>query len=201
MNAFSELGHMQKSAGAWGALARQGTRMAANSGRVGRIGRGMESAGNFMSKSRMAKGLGIYGMAGLVNPDLPGSQLAMNIGMPVWAAANAVPGLIRSGRMATGDYAGKIEEDARYGAQAAGMGFLDVASRDPSLAVDPRGYDRAMREAQVPAYDPRMIESYRTGNFGPGPSWFSQLGNAAYDPTALALPQVRQRIYGQLQHA
>lgn len=200
MNSFSKLGRMEKSAGAWGALARAGTRMAGGTGRAASVGRGMQTAGNFMKKGPVSLGLTGYGMAGQF-ADLPGADLALFAGMPVWGAANAAPDLIRSGRMATGDYAGKIEEDARYGAQTAGMGFLDIASRDPSLALDPRGYDGAMRQAQIPAYDPRMIEAYSTGNFGPQQSWFGQLGNAVSNPTALALPQVRRSIYQQMQHA
>ncbi len=182
---------------AWGLIGRAGaalTRGAAAGGTRAAIGKGLTSSSGFMGRHGTKLMLG--GMAGQAM-GVPGAGAVADAAMPGWALAQTAPNFIRSGRLASGDYNDDIEADARSGAQFAGVDYLDVASQNPYAALNAPEYSSFM-ENNGAYYDPAAVQQYQTGNFGPQHGWFGQLGAAAHDPTALAMPQLQQQIYKQL---
>lgn len=126
----------------WKGVGKLADKRLANGGGAG--ARAVKGVANTMG-SGLGFGLGAYGMTGMVM-DLPGSQLAMNIGMPGWGLAATAPNVIRSGRMASQKNQDALKNDVMEGARYGADDFMTAVNSDPALLRNPDGFKNFMKQ-------------------------------------------------------
>lgn len=177
----------------WRGAAKVGEKMITRGGTAGKIGKGI------VGTSKVMPYLGAYGLAGMVAPalgvNLPGSELAFNIGAPAWSLLTAGPNAIRTARLASGKYDAEIEGDIREGASQAGRNFLTAMQHDKAVASDPKAYGDFMEANGLSQQGARDYMQQPKA----GPGLWDRMSNVFTDPTANVIPVVRQRVYDQLQ--
>jgi hypothetical protein len=191
------IGRSLMSRGLWGTAARGGQKLAQGGGRYAALGGHLATGASAMRKA--SPYLAGYGIAGMVaDPlgyNLPGSSLAFNVGAPGWGALITAPSLIRSGRLATGNYNDDIERDARSGAQLAGRGWIQATQQHAPSAYDPGEYVRFL---QANGIDTESAGRYLGGQRPQQPGMWRRIGNAFENPTGNVVPEVQQRIYDNM---
>lgn len=214
MNSYHRLAALEKSAwasaalglgknlltkGVWSNVARGGADLAARGGRLGTVGRGLETGAKGMQKA--SPWLLGYGAAGMVGDatgaySMPGSDLAFNLATPGLGAVMSAPSLIRTGRLAGGDYNDAMAQDVRTGAQQAGQNWMTAAQEDPRAGWDPNAYRDYLQNNGV---DTAGAERYMGGrNPAQQQGAWQKLQHTFSDPTSLAMPEVQQQIYNQM---
>jgi hypothetical protein len=180
--------------GLWGSVARGGEMLAGRGGRTAAAGNALATGARGMrTASPYLMGYGLAGMAAApMGYDLPGSSLALNIGTPGWGALFSAPSLIRTGRLATGDYDTSIERDAMDGARFAGSQWIEATKQHAPSAYDPGEYVRLLQSNGI---DTSAAERYLgPGRIQPQGMW-RRVGNVFENPTGNVVPEVQKRIY------
>lgn len=194
---FRAIGRSLFRRGLWGTAARGGEVLAANGGRFAGLGGALQTGGKAMQS--VSPYLTTYGMVGMVGEplglDLPGSHLALNVGAPGWGAAFTLPGAIRSARLASGKYDGAIQNDVMEGARRAGQEWITATQMNGQAAYDPAAYVRFLQENGI---DTESAGAYFGQNPTQRPGMWKRLGNVFENPTGNVIPEVRERIYGQM---
>jgi len=176
-----------------------GKRMAAHANAGTAAGRGLRAA-DWVSR-QMSGGLGsaagYYGMAGMVSPmvggpELPGSNLALNIGMPGLAALYGGAGAITAVRTASKKNQEKMLQDGLEGAREAGSHLISGINADPSMAYGPGRYLKFLEDNGI---DTSGARGYMSGNYRPL-SWWERAGALFDNPQALIDDQIDKRIHG-----
>lgn len=126
----------------WMGVGKLADKRLANGGGAG--ARAVKGVANTMGGG-LGFGLGAYGMAGM-GLDLPGSQLAMNIGMPGWGLATTAPNVIRSGRMTSQKNQDALKNDVMEGARYGTDDFMTAVNQEPALLRDPDGFKNFMKQ-------------------------------------------------------
>lgn len=179
-----------KQSGTWSALGSLAGRVASRGGMFSRLA--TKAAPVFGGLNKASPYLGMYHLAGSIakplGVNLPGYQAAGAVGMPGISALGAAPNLIRTARMASGNYDNAIKGDVTQGAQFAGADLMDQF-KDPNMIHHPEGFLQQLASAPGAHYT-RPPTQYGV---------WDRLGQAFSDPTQLAIPQVRQEIYNRLQ--
>lgn len=183
--------------GLWNSVARGGEMLANKGGRYATAGGLLSSGAKGVGK--VAPYLTGYGIAGMVaDPlgyNLPGSNLAFNIGAPGWGAVATAPSLVRTGRLATGKYDDSIEQDAMAGARIGGSQWIEATRQHAPSAYDSDAYVRFLQQNGI---DTSAADRYLgPGRIQPQGMW-RRVGNVFENPTGNVVPEVRQRIYDSM---
>ena len=190
-------GRSLMSKGLWRTAARGGEKLSQSGSRFAHLGGGIQTGASAMRKA--SPWMTGYGVAGAVGApfgyDLPGSSLMLGLGAPGWGLAAAVPGAVRSGRLATGDYNDAIKQDAQRGAQQAGTDWIAATQADGRNAYDPASYQKFLQDNAVITSG---ADRYLGGDPVRRPNWWHRLGNTFENPTGNVIPEVRQGIHDQM---
>jgi hypothetical protein len=183
--------------GAWNTLGHAATKGIARGGAVGQAAKMALPVANTMGGTA-GKALGWYGVAGLASPalgvDLPGSSLAMNLGMPIIGAMHSGANLINASRAGSAQGQAAIQKDVETGAGRAAQDFISGLHIDPRVANDPEAY-RSFSE-QI-GRGMRSADTYARGGYKPM-GGFSQLQHIFEGSDDLIKNRVRMKIQGQL---
>jgi len=183
--------------GAWKTLGKVTEKGIAHGGRIGQLARLAQPVSNAMSGTA-GKALGWYGMAGLAAPalgvNLPGSSLAMNLGMPIIGAMNTAGNLVSAGRAGSQKGQAAIRKDMEAGASQATQDFLSGMQVSPGVANNADAY-RAFSE-QI-GRGMNGADRYTKGEYKPMSQWQS-LQNLFENPDALIKDRIRQQTQQRL---
>lgn len=179
--------------GAWKTLGQVANRGVARGGLIGGVSKAVMPVANAMSGTT-GKALGLYGMAGVAAPavgvDLPGSDLAFNLGMPIIGSMYTGANLIRSGRAASQKGQQQLRGDIETGASQAAQDFISGLHVDPRVASDPSAYRNF--SAQL-GHGMDAADTYTKGGYQRPGAWGrtqSLFGNS----DSLIQGEVRQKI-------
>ena len=183
--------------GAWKTLGRVAAKGIKHPGLVGNMARRAQPLARVMD-GRAGKALGLYGIAGMASPlmgvNLPGSSLAMNLGMPILGAMNTATNLITGGRAASAEGKAAIKNDLEAGASRAAQDFISGLHVDPRVASDADAY-RAFSE-QI-GRGMGGADAYTSGQYKP-------MGNLAFlqnlfeNPNEVIQNKVRMQVQQRL---
>lgn len=161
--------------------------VARRSGNAG-LARNLRSVQRFTDKT--ATPLMLAGVGGMA-AGVPGAEHLLNLSMgPLSAVGAYAPNVIRSSRLATGKYNNAIEQDARSGADQAGVDFLEMIHKDPSRAAKTTGYADYMEEAGLPLNG--AAARYDTP-YKPHSIW-KRTNDALLDPQELINERIHQGV-------
>ena len=184
--------------GVWGTASKLAERGVAQKGAVGSLARGTKSVADHMN-GPIGTGLGLYGMAGMTAPltgiDLPGSSLAMNVGMPGIGAAYTAGSLINTARLGSKKNQLAIRRDAEEGARSAGADFISGVDMDPGVTQGAGQYRKFMTDHGV---DFKGADTYRDNAYARPMGKWKMLQSAFENPQDIVNHRVRSAIQDQL---
>jgi len=183
--------------GAWKTLGKVTEKGIAHGGNVGKISQMAQPVAKAMS-GRAGHVLGAYGLAGMAAPafgvNLPGSHLAMNLGMPVLGAMNSASSAITAGRANTTAGRKAIQGDVETGASQAAQDFISGLHINPGVAGDADAYRNFSEQIGrgMTGADKYTSQGYKpiTG--------FSAVQNLFEDPDKLIKNRIRQDIQARM---
>lgn len=183
--------------GAWKTLGQAAAKGVSKPGIIGSAARAAQPVARVMNGG-VGKALGGYGIAGMVSPlfgvDLPGSSLAMNLGMPIFGAANTATNLITGARAGSEKGRAAIKKDLDAGASRAAQDFISGLHVNPNVASDPRAYREFSEQI---GRGMSGADTYTNGQYKPL-NGISYLRTLLDDPNEVIRNKVRMQVQQQL---
>lgn len=151
----------------------------------------VKDSGTPLSMALSAYGLTGLG-AGVMGYNLPGSELAMNIGTPGLGLLHAAPNLITAARANTAGNKLRLQDDVLSGARQAGSDAIALGEADPRFLTNAK-----LMADYIKQRDPHtsaMIDRYSKGGYKPLSNW-QKATSLISDSQALIDDKIDKRIY------
>ena len=179
--------------GAWKTLGKMTEKGITHGGNIGRMSQLTQPVANAMS-GRLGHTLTAYGLAGMAAPvfgvDLPGSHLALNLGMPIIGAMNSGASAITAARANSEKGRAAIQQDVQTGAGQAAQDFISGLHVNPGVASDAdvyRNFSEQIGRGMTGA------DKYTNSGYKPS-GVFSTVKNLFEDPDELIKNRTRHYI-------
>lgn len=183
--------------GAWPTLSRVAQRGHALPGTMGLLSRGTSRVANVMT-GPLETGLGLYGATALAAPltgvNLPGSTLALNLGMPILGGMDTAANLISSMRAKSPAMQEKIRGDVEAGARGAARDAITGMTINPYSVTSSDAYRRFMEDQGINMRAADEAAHAPKNKYG----FFGTIQSVLSDPQKLIEDEVARKGYEQI---